>query len=75
MEIVDNTALKLLVPTDIVPYITNNIERSEVLNTNGNLTEMLVYWGIDELTHLNRLVSFRKSLPSPIRNEIGRAHV
>lgn len=69
MEIVDNTALKLLVPTDMVPYITNNIERSEVLNTNGNLTEMLVYWGIDELTHLNRLVSFRKSLPSPIRSE------
>lgn len=69
MEIVDNTALKLLVPTDLVPHILHNVERSELLSTKGNLSEVLVYWGVDEMTHLNHLMSFRNNLPSPIRTE------
>ena len=66
MEILDNQAVKLTVPEHIVSYITDNIEKSEVLERKGNLADVLVYWGLDEMTRLNQLVSFRNNLPSPI---------
>ena len=69
MHIVDNTAVQLTVPEHIVPHITSNIEKSEVLKRDGNLAEMLVYWGVDEMTKLNQLVSFRSNLPSPISRD------
>jgi SNF2 family DNA or RNA helicase len=69
MHIVDNTAVQLTVPEHIVPHITSNIEKSEVLKRDGNLAEMLVYWGVDEMTRLNQLVSFRTNLPSPISRD------
>jgi len=69
MHIVDNTAVQLTVPEHIVPHITSNIEKSEILKRDGNLAEMLVYWGVDEMTKLNQLVSFRTNLPSPISRD------
>jgi SNF2 family DNA or RNA helicase len=69
MHIVDNTAVQLTVPEHIVPHITDNIKKSEVLKRDGNLAEMLVYWGVDEMTRLNQLVSFRTNLPSPISRD------
>ena len=69
MHIVDNTAVQLTVPEHIVPHITGNIEKSEILKRDGNLTEMLIYWGVDEMTKLNQLVSFRTNLPSPISRD------
>ena len=69
MEILNNTAVKLTVPEHIVPHITSNIEKAEVISRNGNLTEMLVYWGIPEMTKLNQIVSFRNNLPSPISRD------
>ena len=66
MEILDNQAVKLTVPEHIVSYITDNIEKSEVLERKGNLADVLVYWGLDEMTRLNQLISFRNNLPSPM---------
>ena len=66
MEIVDNTAVRFIVPTDLVPHITDYIERSEVIDTRGNLTEVVVYWGLDEMTHLAQTLKFKDPLPSPI---------
>ena len=66
MEILDNQAVKLTVPSHIVNHITDNIEKSEILETKGNLSDVLVYWGVDEMTRLNSLISFRNNLPSPI---------
>jgi SNF2 family DNA or RNA helicase len=66
MQIVDNTAIKFTLPTELVPSVVNNIAKSELVKTNGNLSEVLVYWGLEELTNLNRLVTFNKPLPSPI---------
>ena len=66
MQIVDDTAVRFTVPTELVPTVLNNIEKSELVQTKGNLSELLVYWGIEELTHLNRLIKFNKRLPSPI---------
>ena len=69
MQIIENTALQITVPEHIVPHITSNIEKSEVVNRSGNLTEMMVYWGVDEMTRLNQIVSFRNNLPSPITRD------
>lgn len=66
MEIIDNTAVKLTVPQHIVPHITSNIEKCEVLEQKGNLTDLVVFWGVDEMTRLNQLIAFRNNLPSPI---------
>lgn len=66
MEIIENTALKITVPEHIVPHITSNIEKSEVVEWKGNLADMVVFWGIPEMTRLNQLVAFRNNLPSPI---------
>jgi SNF2 family DNA or RNA helicase len=66
MEIVDNTAVKLLVPDYMVSHIQNNIEKSEVINNKGSLVEVLVYWGLTEMTRLNQLISFKNPLPSPM---------
>jgi len=66
MQIVDDKAVRFTLPTELVPTVVDNIERSELLKTNGNLSEVLVYWGLEELTYLNRLVKFNRRLPSPI---------
>ena len=69
MEIIENTAVKITVPEHIVPHITSNIEKSEVIKWHGNLAEMVVFWGLPEMTRLNQLVSFRSNLPSPISRD------
>lgn len=66
MEIIDNTAVKLTVPQHIVSHITDNIEKCEILEHKGNLTDLVVFWGVDEMTRLNQLIAFRNNLPSPI---------
>lgn len=62
MQIVDDTAVRFTIPTDLVPTVVDNIEKSELVKTNGNLSDVLVYWGLDELTYLNRLIKFSKRL-------------
>ena len=69
MEIVDNTAVKLLVPDYMVSHIQNNIEKSEIINNKGSLVEVLVYWGLTEMTRLNQLISFKNPLPSPMSRD------
>jgi SNF2 family DNA or RNA helicase len=69
MEIVDNTALRFTIPTELVPHVVDNLEKSELVNTKGNLSEVLVYWGIEEMTYLNRLLNFSKPLPSPMSKD------
>jgi SNF2 family DNA or RNA helicase len=69
MEIIQNTAIKLTVPEHIVSHITDNIEKSEVVERRGNLTDVIIYWGLEEMIKLNQLISFRKNLPSPITRD------
>ena len=69
MQIIENQALKLTVPEHIVSHITDNIEKSEVLEKRGNLADIIVYWGLEEMTRLNQIISFRNNLPSPITRD------
>ena len=41
MEILDNQAVKLTVPEHIAPHIIDNIDKAEVLERRGNLTDVL----------------------------------
>lgn len=69
MELVEDTALRFSVLTDMLPYITNNIEKCEVVKQNGNTTEVLVYWGIKEMQHLAKTFNNTNKLPSPITRD------
>jgi SNF2 family DNA or RNA helicase len=69
MELIDNKAVKITVPNDVSTVIQKHIERAEIIGTRGNLTDVLVYWGIDEMTQLNKLFLFGKPLPSPITRD------
>lgn len=69
MELIENTAVRITVPEHIVPHITDAIEKSEVIEWNGNLADVMVYWGLHEMTKLNQIVSFRSNLPSPITRD------
>lgn len=69
MEIIQNQAVKITVSEHIAPHITKNIQKSEVLQCRDNLAEMLVYWGIPEMTKLHQIVNFKETLPSPIKRD------
>lgn len=68
MELIEQEALRLTVRSDFVPYITNYLEKSEVLDDNGETADIVVYWGIKEMQHIARFHSELK-LPSPILKE------
>jgi SNF2 family DNA or RNA helicase len=69
MEIIQNQAVKITVSEHIAPHITKNIQKSEVLQYRDNLAEMLVYWGVSEMTKLHQIVNFKETLPSPIKRD------
>lgn len=69
MHLVNDTALQLKVRSQSVPRIINNIERSEVLINHGEHSDVLVYWGLSEMSTLAKLFNFKNPLPSPIRRD------
>ena len=69
MQLIEDRGLKISIPESLVPKIKDNIEKSVILGTNNNLTEMLIHWGIEEMTKLNQLIRFKSLLPSPIARD------
>ena len=69
MEIIEQEAVRFVVKSELVPMITNYIERSEVLSRSddGEYAEMLVYWDIEEMQHLVRVCGDK--VPSPIEKD------
>lgn len=68
MEIVENSAVKLHVPSAVLPAIKSRIEKFEVLREGDLVSEILVYWGVREMQALARIVNISK-LPSPITKD------
>jgi SNF2 family DNA or RNA helicase len=68
MEVIQDTALRVRVLDNLLPYIKNNIEKCEVVGKNGNTTEVLIYWGIHEMQKLAKIFNVSK-LPSPITRD------
>ena len=67
MEIVQNEAVKVIVQSSKVKLITDHLDKSEVLTDNGDHAEVLVYWGIEEMQHLTKILDGK--VPSPIEKD------
>ena len=66
MEVIDNTAVRMVVPSSDLSYLVGHIEKCVVLSDDGKFAEVLVYWGINEM---QRLVRVYGEAPSPMSNE------
>ena len=66
MEVIENTAVRMVVPSSDLSYLVGHIEKCEVLSDDGKFAEVLVYWGINEM---QRLVRVYGEAPSPMSNE------
>ena len=67
MEIVDNQAVKFRVKSDRINLITDYLEKSEVVEDNGDQAEVLVYWGIKEMQHMVKVCGDK--VPSPMQRD------
>ena len=65
MEIVNNKALKLRLRKP--EKVTEVIPKSQVIGRVGDVTEVLVHWGLEECMVLNNLGI--KNIPSPIERD------
>ena len=69
MEIVEDCAIRLRVVNAHAEYIVDHIEKCEVLSKDFDTTELLVYWGIEEMQRLNKTFTGGGKLPSPITRD------
>ena len=77
MEILENVAVKLTVPNAVVPAIQERIKKFKVLDTGETMSDVVIRWGLDEMTLLSDLLNFKKFPPSPIVRDYkwsGRFH-
>jgi SNF2 family DNA or RNA helicase len=66
MEVIDKTAVHMVIPSYQVSLLVGHIEKCEVLKDDGTSAELLVYWGIAEM---QRLVRVFGEAPSPMLDE------
>lgn len=69
MEVIDNKALKLALPESRAMEVKANIDKCEILDTKDEVSNLVVYWGLDEMLKLNKLIRFKNNLPSPITRD------
>jgi SNF2 family DNA or RNA helicase len=72
MEIVENTAVKLSIPTKLADTIYQNVEKCEVVGASPTAKEVLLYWGHQEMRVAAEVIDEAQpnvtlpKLPSPI---------
>jgi SNF2 family DNA or RNA helicase len=66
MQVIDNTAVHMKIPSNELGHLVGHIERCEVLRDDGKFAEVMVYWGIKEM---QRLIKVYGDAPSPMSNE------
>jgi SNF2 family DNA or RNA helicase len=64
-EILDDCALRFRLPNDAAAFALKYIEKCEVLSKSPTDTELIVYWGHDEVNFLAETFGLN-SIPSPI---------
>lgn len=69
MELVGEKAVKLMLPEHLGKLVTDTIPQSEILNTEDERSSVVVYWGLDEMTQINKLIRLKNNLPSPMRRD------
>ena len=72
MVLIGNEAVNFQCPTDTAQRIKNCIERSEILANHGNgLSDVLIYFDLEEMQELSRIASHQVKVPSPIEYSYG----
>lgn len=66
MNIVEDTAIHMYIPSNDVQFLVGHVDRVEVLSDDGNQAEVMVYWGLPEV---QRLVRMYGDAPSPMNKE------
>lgn len=66
MNIVEDTAIHMHIPSEDVQFLVGHIDRVEVLSDDGKQAEVVVYWGLPEV---QRLVRMYGDAPSPMDKE------
>lgn len=69
MQIVENSAVRFQCPSDIATTITKYIEKSEVVESNGAISDVMVYWDLPEMQRLARIAPSAIKVPSPIERD------
>lgn len=69
MQIVENSAVRFQCPSDIATTITKYIEKSEVVKSNGAISDVMVYWDLPEMQRLARIAPSAIKVPSPIERD------
>lgn len=67
MNIVEDQAVRFKIESSKVSLITDYLERSQVLEDNGEEADVLVYWGIEEMQRLVKVCGDK--VPSPIQRD------
>ena len=65
MEIIEQEAIRFKTRSANIPQITNYIEKCEVIDDDGDIADVVMYWGIDEMRRLARIYPELK-IPSPM---------
>lgn len=63
MDVVDDTVVRMTIPSSEVQFLLGHIDRCEVLKDDGEMAEVVVYWGVPEMQRLVRLYG---DAPSPM---------
>jgi SNF2 family DNA or RNA helicase len=70
MEVVLNTALKFRVPVKTAQDICTQVQKSDLVHTNGDESEVVCYWGYEETKHITEMLDevsgTTAKLPSPM---------
>ena len=69
MEILNSSAVRFHCPQDIARTIVSYIPKSEVLRTDKGISDVVVYWGLDEMQRLARIAPLSIKVPSPIERD------
>jgi SNF2 family DNA or RNA helicase len=68
MKLVDNTAVLVRLESYKVPAIVDHLERSEVIKNDGTHSDVLIYFGLEEMKRLARIYDEQRVI-SPIETE------
>ena len=75
MQVVEDAAVKCLLPSPVADIVLERVDRSELLKDRGETKEILVCWDQDEMEVLSHVVDehcsaqYANSIPSPIHRE------
>lgn len=69
MKIVENIAVQFRCPTEIAASIQSYIDKCEIVSTSGDVSDVVVYWGLDEMQRLARVAPASTKVPSPIERD------